>query len=130
MHLFLARILQNVSLVADKNLDRRLTSPFALGDPLLDSLKRWSLGNVEQVNDGSGAINILMDVLVMSLLSRHVEINYLVLVGVVNVEGGLKEALQYQIRAYLDVQFAGLLILNDRAEGLRDGVQEGALANS
>ena len=52
-NLGLGSLLENVDLVADKNLDGNLASSLALSDPLLDPLESGPLGYIEEVNDGS-----------------------------------------------------------------------------
>ena len=58
-----------------------------------------------------------MHVLVVPLLARHVEVDYLVLVRIIDVESRL-EQLHFVFVTYLDVQFARLLILDHGAKGL------------
>ena len=85
-------LLQDVHLVAHQDLYWNLASPLALSDPLLDSVESWSLGHIEQVDDGGAAVDILVDVLVMPLLAWHVEVHYLVLVCVIDIECRLPES--------------------------------------
>lgn len=55
----------------------------------------------------------------MALLAWHVEVYYLVLVGVINVEGCLQEIKSEKIiyETYLDVELTALLILNNASQG-------------
>lgn len=84
------RLLEDVDLVANENFDGYLASSLALSDPLLDSVERRPLGDVEQVDDSGATVDVLVNVLVVALLARHVEVYDLVLVGVVDVERGLQ----------------------------------------
>ena len=69
-----------------------------------------------------------MHILVVTLLAGHVEVDDLVLVGVVDVESCLS---RYKfILTYLDVELAGLLVFDDASERLRDGIEEGTLADA
>ena len=120
--------LQDIHLIPDENFDRRLAGPFTFTDPLLDSFEGRPLTDVEQVNDRGRPIHILMDVFVVAFLAGHIEVDDLVLVGIVDVEGCLS---RYNIvRTYLDVELTRFLVLNHTSESLGDGVEESALANA
>ena len=99
----LARILHDVDLVSDKDLDRRLASTFALADPLLNPFEGLSLCNVKQVDDRRRAVDVLVHILMVALLARHVEVDDLVLIGIVDVKSRLNGTLH--LVTYLDVQF-------------------------
>lgn len=103
-----------VDLVSHQDLDGDF-APLALCYPLLHALKARPLDYVEHVDDGGGSIDVLMDVFVMALLAGHVEVDNFVLIGVVDVVSGL------------DVQLGAFLVLDNSAEGLRDGIEEGCL---
>ena len=54
----------------------------------------------------------------MSLLPWHVEVDYLVLISIIDVE------------SCLDMKLAAFLVLNDAAQCLRDGIQKCGLTHS
>lgn len=88
-------LLHNVDLVANQYLDRDFTWSLALCNPLFDVLKSWPFGHIKQINNRCGTINILVHVFVMSFFPWHVKINYLILVSIINVKGGLYKLNRY-----------------------------------
>ena len=88
--------------IADKDLDRNVTS-VTFVDPLLNFLKTAALRDVEHEEAGRAAIHVLVNVFVVSLSTWHVEVNYFVLVGVVDV-----------VRC-LDMQLCRFLVLDHSA---------------
>ena len=53
--------------------------------PLFNLLERCSLGNVEQEETGGGAIDILVNVFMVTLLAWHIEVDDLVLISIVDI---------------------------------------------
>lgn len=120
--------LQNVNLIADEDLDRRLAGTLTLTDPLLDAFEGRPLADIKQINNGGRAVDVFVHILVVTLLAGHVEVDNLVLVGVVDVESCLS---RYKfILTYLDVELAGLLVFDDASERLRNSIEEGTLADA
>ena len=88
-----------VNHVANKDFDRNI-APLTFVDPLLNLLKRVSFGDVEHEQHSCGAIYVLMDVFVVSLLAWHVKVYNFVLVSIIDVVGRL------------DVQLRGLFVFH------------------
>ena len=86
---FVTLLLNYVDLIAHEDFDWDLTGSLALGDPLLDSLKSRSLSDIEQVNDSCWAIDVFMHIFVMSLFPRHIEVDDLVLISIIDVKSRL-----------------------------------------
>ena len=78
--------LGQVDHVSNENFYRNVAA-VTFVDPLLDFLKTASLSDVEHVEAGRAAVDVLMDVFVMALPTWHVEIHNFVLVGIVDVIG-------------------------------------------
>ena len=70
--------------VADEDLDGDIAA-ITLINPLLDLFETASLRNIEHEEASGAAIDILMDVFVVTFAPWHVEVNYLVLVSVIDV---------------------------------------------
>ena len=78
------RSLSQVDHVTDKDLNRDIAA-VTLIDPLFNLLETASLCDVEHEEASGTAIDILMDVFVVTFAPWHVEVNYLVLVSVIDV---------------------------------------------
>jgi hypothetical protein len=70
--------------VSDQDADRCLTRLTFL-NPLLHFLEATAFGNVKHEDSRSAAIDVLIDVLVVSFFAWKIEVNDFVLVGVVYV---------------------------------------------
>ena len=81
--------LHDINLIAYQDLDGNLACTLALCDPLFDALEGRPLRHIKEVNNRSGAIHVLVHVLVVSLLARHVEVYDFVLVGIINIKSSL-----------------------------------------
>ena len=77
-----------IDLVAYKDLDGHIT-PIALVDPLLHLFETASLVDAEHEKTGCGSVDVLMDILVVALLPRHIEVHDLVLVRIIYIVGCL-----------------------------------------
>ena len=99
------RSLSQVDHVAYEDLDGDIAA-ITLVDPLLDLLETASFCDVEHKEASCTAVDILVDVFVVTLATWHVKVNYLVLVRVIDVV------------SCLDVKLGRLLVLDDGTEGL------------
>jgi hypothetical protein len=78
--------LDDINFVSNKDFDRDFASSLAFSDPLFNSFKSWSFGDVKEIDDGGATVHILVYIFVMSLFPWHVEVNNLVLIGVIYVK--------------------------------------------
>ena len=61
-----------------------------LGHAIQEIPQGWPFGHVKQINDGGRSVDILVNVLMVPLLTRHVEVYNFILVCIVDVECGLQ----------------------------------------
>jgi len=59
-----------------------------------------------------------MNIFVMSFFTRHIEVYNLVLISIIDIEGGL------------DMEFAAFFVFNNATESGGDGIEKGGLANA
>ena len=76
--------LSQVDHVADEDFDWDIAA-ITLINPLLDLLKTASLRDIEHEQASCTAIDILVDVFVVAFAPWHVKVNYLILVGVIDI---------------------------------------------